>query len=141
MSKVLFVDDGSVDVDELQEILPEVPVITYRAGSLKPEFVDVDTPVNVIKKEPPDLDGLCAPEGMCTDKALPVYTPEEIREAIKQTFLNNVKKKWNIESQSYTYILLLDSESIDFFTACVIRVVQKLAETKTESGADPSGDN
>lgn len=135
MSKVLFVEDGSVDVDELQKILPEVPVIIYRAGSLKPEFVDVDTPVNVIKKEP------CEPEGMCTDKALPVYTPEEIREAVKQTLLNNAKKKWNIESQSYTYILLLDSESIDFFTECVIRVVQKLAETKTESGADPSGDN
>lgn len=134
MSKVLFVEDGSVDVDELQEILPEVPVIIYRAGSLKPEFVDVDTPVNVIKKEP------CEPEGMCTDKALPVYTPEEIREAIKQTLLNKGKKKWNIESQSYTYIFLLNSESIDFFAACVIR---ELGETKTEteSGADPSGDN
>lgn len=132
MSKVLFVEDGSVDVDELQKILPEVPVIIYRAGSLKPEFVDVDTPVNVIKKEP------CEPEGMCAVKADPTFTPDEIREAIKQTLLNKGKKKLNIESQSYTHMFLLDSESIDFFAACVIR---ELAETKTESGADPSGDN
>lgn len=130
MSKVLFVEDGSVDVDELQKILPEVPVIIYRAGSLKPEFVDVDTPVNVIKKEP------CEPEGMCADKALPVYTPEEIREAIKHTLLNKGKRKFNIESQSYTRMLLLDSESIDFFAVCVI---QELTEAKT-CGADSSGE-
>lgn len=50
MSKVLFVEDGSVDVDELQEMLPEVPIIIYRQGSLKPEFLDVDTTVKVVKK-------------------------------------------------------------------------------------------
>lgn len=137
MSKVLFVEDGSVDVYELQKILPEVPVIIYRAGSLKPEFVDVDTPVNVIKKEPPDLDGLCEPEGMCTDKALPVYTPEEIRKAIKQTLLTRGNANWNVESQSYIHTFLLNPVSIDFFTACVI---QKLTKAKT-CGADPSGDN
>lgn len=131
MSKILFVEDGSVDVDEVQQMLPEVPIVIYRAGSIKPEFTDIDTPVNVIKKEP------CEPEGMCTDKALPVYTPEEIREAIKQALLSKGKKKWNIESQSYSNMLLLDSESINFFAACVI---QELTEAKT-CGADPSGDN
>lgn len=130
MSKILFVEDGSVDVDEVQQMLPEVPIVIYRAGSIKPEFTDIDTPVNVIKKEP------CEPEGMCADKALPTFTPEEIREAIKQTLLNKGKKKWNIESQSYSHMFLLDSESIDFFAACVIR---ELTEAKT-CGADPSGD-
>lgn len=131
MSKILFVEDGSVDVDEVQQMLPEVPIVIYRAGSIKPEFTDIDTPVNVIKKEP------CEPEGMCADKALPIFTPDEIREAIKQTLLSKGKKKWNIESQSYSNMLLLDSKSIDFFTACVIR---ELTEAKT-CGADPSGDN
>lgn len=131
MSKILFVEDGSVDVDEVQQMLPEVPIVIYRAGSIKPEFTDIDTPVNVIKKEP------CEPEGMCADKALPVYTPEEIREAIKQTLLSKGKKQWNIESQSYIHTFLLNSASIDFFTACVIR---ELTKAKT-CGADPSGDN
>ena len=131
MNKVLFVEDGSVDVDELQEMLPEVPIIIYRQGSLKPEFQDVDTPVKVIKKEP------CEPEGMCADKALTTFTPDEIREAIKQALLSIGKKKFNIESQSYTHMLLQDSESIDFFAACVLG---ELTEAKT-CGADPSGDN
>lgn len=131
MSKILFVEDGSVDVDEVQQMLPEVPIVIYRAGSIKPEFTDIDTPVNVIKKEP------CEPEGMCADKALPVYTPEEIREAIKQTLLNKGNANWNVESQSYIHTFLLNSASIDFFTACVIR---ELTEAKT-CGADPSGDN
>lgn len=131
MSKILFVEDGSVDVDEVQQMLPEVPIVIYRAGSIKPEFTDIDTPVNVIKKEP------CEPEGMCADKALPTFTPEEIREAIKETLLSKGKKKWNIESQSYSYMFLLDSENINFIAACVI---QELTEAKT-CGADPSGDN
>lgn len=131
MSKILFVEDGSVDVDEVQQMLPEVPIVIYRAGSIKPEFTDIDTPVNVIKKEP------CEPEDMCADKALPVYTPEEIREAIKQTLLNKGNANWNVESQSYIHTFLLNSASIDFFAACVIR---ELTEAKT-CGADPSGDN
>ena len=76
MNKVLFVEDGSVDIDELQEMLPEVPIIIYRQGSLKPEFQDVDTTVKVVKKEPFE------PEGMCADKADPTFTPEEIRASI-----------------------------------------------------------
>lgn len=131
MSKILFVEDGSVDVDEVQQMLPEVPIVIYRSGSIKPEFTDIDTPVNVIKKEP------CEPEGMCADKALPTFTPEEIREAIKQTLLNKGNANWNVESQSYIHTFLLNSASIDFFTACVIR---ELTEAKT-CGADPSGDN
>lgn len=121
MSKVLFVEDGSVDVDELQKILPEVPVIIYRAGSLKPEFVDVDTSVNVIKKEP------CEPEGMCADKALPVYTPEEIITVIRQTL------------SDYDYDqLCINMCNVDSFAKCII---QRLSAMKTESGVDPSGDN
>ena len=120
MNKVLFVEDGSVDVDELQEMLPEVPVIIYRAGSLKPEFVDVDTPVNIIKKEP------CEPKGMCTDKALPVYTPEEIITAIKQTL-----------SDSYGQ-LYVDTYNVDSFVGSIVQI---LSAMKTETGVDPIGDN
>lgn len=121
MSKVLFVEDGSVDVDELQKILPEVPVIIYRAGSLKPEFVDVDTPVNVIKKEPREQ------EDMCADKALPVYTAEEIGKVIKQMLSDNDYDQ-----------LCIDAYNVDSFVRCIM---QKLSAMKTESGDDPSVDN
>ena len=121
MSKVLFVEDGSVDVDELQDILPEVPVIIYRAGSLKPEFVDVDTPVNVIKKEK------SGPEGMCADKALPVYTPEEIGKVIRQM----------LSDDGYDQ-LCINTYNVDSFVRCIM---QRLSAMKTESGADPSVDN
>ena len=123
MNKVLFVEDGSVDVDELQEMLPEVPVIIYRAGSLKPEFVDVDTPVNVIKKEPREQ------EGMCTDKSLPVYTPEEIITAIKQTL-----------SDSDYDQLYIDTYNVDSFAKCVVQILSNM-KTETESGVDPIGDD
>ena len=118
MSKVLFVEDGSVDVDELQKILPDVPVIIYRAGSLKPEFVDVDTPVNVIKKEP------SGPEGMCADKALPVYTAEEIGKVIRQM----------LSDDGYDQ-LCIDAYNVDSFVMCI---TQRLSAMKTESGDDTS---
>ena len=40
INKVLFVEDGSVDVDEVAKIFPYMPIIVYRQGSPKPEFVD-----------------------------------------------------------------------------------------------------
>lgn len=121
MNKVLFVEDGSVDVDELQEMLPEVPIIIYRAGSLKPEFEDVDTPVNVIKKEPSE------PKDMCADKALPVYTPEEISKVIRQT----------LSDDDYDQ-LRIDIYNVDSFVRCII---QRLSDMKTESGVDTIGDD
>ena len=111
MSKVLFVEDGSVDVDELQKILPEVPVIIYRAGSLKPEFVDVDTPVNVIKKE----------------KSGPVYTAKEIGKVIRKM----------LPDDGYDQ-LCIDAYNVDSFVMCIM---QRLSAMKTESGSDPSVDN
>lgn len=41
-NKILYVEDGSVDIDELKEILPgDIKVVIYRQGSQKPELVDV----------------------------------------------------------------------------------------------------
>ena len=41
----MFVEDGSVDIDELLEEMseknPEIKVIVYRQGSNKPEFLDL----------------------------------------------------------------------------------------------------
>lgn len=43
--KVLFVEDGSVDVDELEKMdLGVDNIIIYRQGSKRPEFVDMETP-------------------------------------------------------------------------------------------------
>ena len=43
--KFMFVEDGSVDIDELLEEMseknPEIKVIVYRQGSNKPEFLDL----------------------------------------------------------------------------------------------------
>ena len=41
INKVLLVEDGSVDVDELAETFPYLPIIIYRQGAPKPEFVDL----------------------------------------------------------------------------------------------------
>lgn len=136
MNKVLFVEDGSVDVDELQEILPEVPIIIYRQGSLKPEFQDVDTPVKVIKKE------LCEPEGMCADKADPTYTPDEIRNAISAVLSLKGESFYNAANKKYEKIFTLNPQTIEFFAACVLR---ELTEAKTCGavhirGVDPSDD-
>lgn len=131
MSKILFVEDGSVDVDEVQQMLPEVPIVIYRAGSIKPEFTDIDTPVNVIKKEP------CEPEGMCAVKADPTFTPEEIRKAISAALSLKGESYYNTAAGKYEKFFTLNPKNIDFFTACVIR---ELTEAKT-CGADPSGDN
>lgn len=43
--KFMFVEDGSVDIDELLEEMseknPEIKVVVYRQGSNKPEFLDL----------------------------------------------------------------------------------------------------
>ena len=45
IQKFLFVEDGSVDTDELDEIMylrnPEIKVIVYRQGASRPELVDI----------------------------------------------------------------------------------------------------
>ena len=43
VKKFLFVEDGSVDLDELKERLesnPEIAVVIYRAGSVPPQLVE-----------------------------------------------------------------------------------------------------
>lgn len=42
VKKFLFVEDGSVDLDELRERLesnPEIAVVVYRQGSMPPQLV------------------------------------------------------------------------------------------------------
>lgn len=38
--QILLVEEGSVYLDEVKELLPNTDVIVYRKGSTKPEFVD-----------------------------------------------------------------------------------------------------
>lgn len=44
IKKVLFVEDGSVDTDDIEERFPDIPIIIYRQGAPKPEFIDVEMP-------------------------------------------------------------------------------------------------
>ena len=49
IKNVIYVEDGSVDVDELQETVgEETKVIVYRAGSKPPEIVQLSTPINTV---------------------------------------------------------------------------------------------
>lgn len=45
VEKFIFVEDGSVDADELEESLstsnPEIKVVIYRQGSQRPELIEV----------------------------------------------------------------------------------------------------
>lgn len=44
IKKFLFIEDGSVDTDDLGKRLasnPEIAVVVYRQGSLPPQLVDV----------------------------------------------------------------------------------------------------
>lgn len=45
VKQFLFVEDGSVDTDELYEILerknPEIQLVVYRQGGIRPELVEV----------------------------------------------------------------------------------------------------
>lgn len=49
--QLLFVEDGSVDLDELQVNLsksnPEIKVVVYRQGSRTPEFANVGREENI----------------------------------------------------------------------------------------------
>lgn len=45
-TKVLYVEDGSVDIDDLQDSLKDTKIIIYRQGSMKPEMIDTrDNPI------------------------------------------------------------------------------------------------
>ena len=46
IKNILYVEDGSVDVDELKEGLsPETKIIVYRQGSAIPRLVQVEKPI------------------------------------------------------------------------------------------------
>ena len=46
IKKFLFIEDGSVDMDDLGKCLagnPEIAVVVYRQGSSPPQLVDIKT--------------------------------------------------------------------------------------------------
>lgn len=108
---ILFVEDGSVDVDELKKTLPEVPVIVYRQGSVKPEFKEVDTEV-VINN---------------TNKS-----PNEIKQAIFNAFMEISDKFCDPLTDGVRHKYIIDDLSINDF-------IDKVMEELT--GADNVDDN
>lgn len=40
-SKIMYVEDGTVDIDELKESMPDTKIIVYRAGGRPPELKDI----------------------------------------------------------------------------------------------------
>jgi hypothetical protein len=78
-NQVLLVEDGSVDLDEIKEALPDIPVIVYRAGAVPPTFVDIS--------HGPLFDGLAAgePKPEVVERDSPA-TMERVWQAIKSVF-------------------------------------------------------
>lgn len=51
IKNIIYVEDGSVDVDELKEMLgEETKIIVYRQGAVKPIIEQLDTPIDNTKK-------------------------------------------------------------------------------------------
>lgn len=42
-TKIMYVEDGSVDVPELESELPDTKIIVYRQGSCPPELKDIQS--------------------------------------------------------------------------------------------------
>ena len=78
-NQVLLVEDGSVDLDDVKEALPDIPVIVYRAGAVPPTFVDIS--------HGPLFDGLAAgePKPEVIERDSPA-TMERVWQAIKSVF-------------------------------------------------------
>ena len=49
IKNIIYVEDGSVDVDELQECLgEETKIIVYRQGATKPEILQLAEPMTTV---------------------------------------------------------------------------------------------
>lgn len=104
MNKILFVEDGSIDIDELKKILPEVAVIVYRQGSLKPEFKEIDT------KVVPDI-------------SKNYFTPNQIVLAFLKTFDDVCSKDFDPHCNDYTHTYTLTGANKREF---IYKVLDKL---------------
>lgn len=87
-NQVLLVEDGSVDLDEVKEALPDIPVIVYRNGAVPPTFVDIS--------HDPSFDGLAAgePKPEVIERDSPA-TMERVWQAIKRVFDEKCYKERN----------------------------------------------
>lgn len=110
---VLFVEDGSVDTDELEKLFPDIPIIIYRQGSLKPEFKIMDTPVEYVKKSD-------------------TFTPNQIGLAFLKTFDDVCSVDYDPHCNDYTHTLTITNANKREF---IDKVLAKL------TGADSVEDN
>lgn len=117
MSKILFVEDGSVDVDELEKILPEVPIVVYRQGSLKPEFVEADTTVRCLNKNG-------APEGY--------YDLNDIHDAVIRAY--EKQGTVSLNPIDFTRFVALQDSSIEKF-------IEEIARQLQNSGVDSNAED
>lgn len=109
-TNVIFVEDGSVDVDEIERKFPYTPIIIYRQGSLKPEFKAVDIPVTYIKEHN-------------------TFTPNEIGLAFLKTFDEVCSEDYDPHCNAYTHTHILTGANKREF---IDKVLDKL------TGVDPS---
>ena len=112
---ILFVEDGSVDVDELKKTLPEFPVIVYRQGSRPPMIVEIlpDSPfsnidLNEFKSKPKII-----------ERDSPA-TMERVWQAIKRVFDEKCHKELNPFNYQETNIFYGNfSDFIDEIRKCL----------------------
>lgn len=51
----LLVEDGSVFIDDICKQFPDVPIIVYRQGSPKPEFINIDMDAETLNSKKNNL--------------------------------------------------------------------------------------
>lgn len=120
---ILFIEDGSVDVDDVKEALPGIELVVYRQGAPMPTFVDVEV------SDP--CEGIC--EDTDKEDATPRFKAEEVRSAIKKTFKEICKKTtYSPFATQYQTSFILNEALLPCFIDDVI--------TTLTEGADPSDD-
>lgn len=120
-NQVLLVEDGSVDLDEVKEALPDIPVIVYRNGAVPPTFVDIS--------HDPSFDGLAAgePKPEVIERDSPVAM-ERVRQAIKSVFdeVCYCNEEFDVRDNRYVKCAIFRGDADDF----IDEVRKRLGESK-----------
>ena len=88
IKNIIYVEDGSVDVDELREVLgSDTHIIIYRQGAPKPEVLTLSEPMLTAQDE---KENTFKNSDFCTTLTL---THNEVKDLAIEPFLNTNNKK------------------------------------------------
>ena len=126
---VLFVEDGSVDVEELEKMdLGVDNIIIYRQGSKRPEFVDLEAPDTHVVV--PVKEDEAEPKG-----PKECFTADEIKYAVEKAFADKGSEWLDVVSNTYHKRYRLDDDNIQSFTDYIIEILLKSGVGPIENGS------